>query len=271
MLGECLVRVRQKAPLIHCINNYVTANDVANLLLACGARPVMADDPAETAEITAISAGFCLNLGTLDSRKVPGMLESGKTANRLGIPAVLDPVGAGSSRLRTQTAHSLLESVRFAAIRGNISEIRTIAFGNGHTQGVDAAAADVSDKLDAAILSAKEQAKKLGTILAITGTVDLVTDGQRCFVIRNGRPEMSRITGTGCQLSALTAAFLAANPESPLQAAAAAVCTMGLAGELAAKRMKPEDGNIACRGYLIDAVYNMTGEMLEKGANFEIR
>lgn len=273
MLGEYLVRVQQNAPLIHCINNYVTANDVANLLLASGARPIMADDPDEAAEITAISDGLCLNLGTLDSRKIPSMLAAGKAAGRKGIPCVLDPVGAGSSRLRTQTAFSLLREVPFSVIRGNISEIRTLVSGSGHTRGVDADETDqVADgHWEQAVLFAKQAAKHLGAVLVVTGPTDLVTDGTRCFLIRNGCPEMGRITGTGCQLSALTAAFLAANPQSLLEAAAAAVCTMGLAGELAAARMRPEDGNIACRGYLIDAVYNMTGERLEKGANFEIR
>ena len=114
-------------------------------------------------------------------------------------------------------------------------------------------------------------ARSMGTILAATGGVDLVTDGVRCFVIHNGRPEMSRITGTGCQLSALTAAFLGANPERPLDAAAAAVCAMGLAGELGWARMGPLDGNIAYRGYLIDAIYHLSGETLEKGARYEVQ
>ncbi|MGI5894701.1 MAG: hydroxyethylthiazole kinase [Candidatus Merdivicinus sp.] len=273
MLGECLTRMRQCEPLIHCITNHVTINDVANVLLAGGARPIMADDPGETAEITAHCGGLTINIGTLDSRKVPGMLASGKIANQMGIPAVFDPVGAGASRLRTETALSLLHEIHFGAIRGNMSEIKTLAAENGHARGVDAGVEDAvtEENLGQVIPFLRNLAAQWQTILAVTGRMDLVSDAERCFIIRNGHPEMRKVTGTGCQLSALTAAFLAANPETPLEAVAAAVCTMGIAGEIGWKRMRPEDGNLTYRGYIIDAIYNMTAERLEKEANFEIQ
>lgn len=272
MLGECLDRVRQRAPLVHNITNYVTANDVANLLLACGARPIMADDPQEAAEITAHAAALHLNLGTFSSRTVPSMLAAGEEAGRLGHPIVLDPVGVGASTPRRRTAKALLEALPVTVIRGNLSELRALSHGFSTADGVDAAASDQVDPLhpEKAAERLKAMARSMGTILAATGAVDLVTDGARCFMIRNGRPEMSRITGTGCQLSALTAAFLGANPERPLEAAAAAVCAMGLAGELGWARMGPLDGNIAYRGYLIDAIYHLSGETLEKGARYEV-
>ena len=272
-LGLCLDRVRQRAPLVHNITNYVTANDVANLLLACGARPVMADDPRETAEIASHAAALHLNLGTFSAQRYEAMLAAGQAAGAAGRPIVLDPVGAGGSTLRRQSALALLQTFPVTVIRGNYSELRALAEDMTTTGGVDGARSDEADPLhpEKAAEHLKAMARSMETILAATGAVDLVTDGERCFIIRNGRGEMSRITGTGCQLSALTAAFLAANPDAPLEAAAAAVCAMGLAGERGWQRMGPLDGNIAYRGYLIDAVYHLSGEELEKGANYEVQ
>ena len=273
MLRECLENVRVKAPLIHCITNYVTVNDVANLLLACGASPIMADDEGEAEEITSLCGGLNLNIGTLNSRTIPSMLKAGKKANELARVTVLDPVGAGASRLRTQTALHLLREVKFTAIRANSSEIWTLAAGNGGTRGVDAALADAvtEENLEASIAFMKEAAARFGSVLAVTGAIDLVTDGGSCYVIRNGRPEMSRITGTGCQLSALLTAYLAANPGNSLEAAAAAVCAMGLAGEIGYQNRRPEEGDASYRNRIIDAVCLMDGETLEKGAKYEIR
>ena len=245
MFRNLFANVRAKSPLVHNITNYVTVNDCANIVLACGASPIMADDAAEVEDITSLCAGLNLNIGTLNSRTIPSMLLAGHTANRLGRPVVLDPVGAGASHLRTETALRLLREVKFTVIRGNISEIRTLAAGSGTTKGVDAD--------------------------AVTGAIDIVADGERAFCIRNGHPMMSAVTGTGCQLSALTAAFCAANPDKPLEAAAAAVCAMGLAGEAAHSRLSRLDGNATYRNYIIDAVYNMTPEQLEEGARYEMR
>jgi hydroxyethylthiazole kinase len=273
MFKTILENVQKKAPLIHNITNYVTVNDCANILLACGASPIMADDIQEVEEITSICSGLNINIGTLNGNTIPSMFAAGKKANLLRHPVVLDPVGVGASKLRTQTAHRLIEEVKFAAIRGNISEIKTLALGTGTTHGVDANIADaVNDEmLDDVVKFAKEFAKKTGAVIAITGAIDIVADQSRAYCIRNGHPTMSRITGTGCQLSALIAAYVTANPEQPLESAAAAVCTMGLCGELAYARMSPQDGNSAYRNYIIDAVYNLTGDALESGAKYELR
>lgn len=273
MLASCFEAVRQKCPLVHNITNYVTVNDCANILLACGASPIMADDEAEAAEITALCAGLNINIGTLNRRTIGSMLIAGLTANRLGHPAVLDPVGAGASRLRTETALRLLEEIRFSVIRGNMSEIKTLALGSGTTKGVDADLADsVSDgNLDEAVAFAKAFAAKTGAVVAITGAIDIVADGREAFCIRNGHPEMRLVTGTGCQLSAMTAAFIAANPERILPAAAAAVAAMGLAGEIAHARLTPQDGNSSYRNYIIDAVCRLTPQQLAEGAKYEIR
>ena len=273
MFQNMLENVRKKSPLIHNITNYVTVNDCANIVIACGASPIMADDKEEVAEITAICSGLNINIGTLNSRTIASMLIAGKRANELNHPVVLDPVGAGASKLRTETAMQLLEEVKFSVIRGNISEIKTLASGSGTTKGVDADVADkvTEENLDDVIAFAKAFAKKTGAVIAITGPIDIVTDDQRAYCIRNGHPMMSSITGTGCQLSAMTAAFVTANPEHPLEAAAAAVCAMGLAGEIAQSRLNPMDGNSSYRNYIIDAINNMTPEMLAEGANYEVR
>ena len=273
MFQTAFENVRKKCPLIHNITNYVTVNDCANMVLACGASPIMADDAAEVEDITTICGGLNINIGTLNSRTIESMLLAGKKANALGHPVVLDPVGAGASKLRTETACRLLREVHFTVIRGNISEIKTLASGAGTTKGVDADVADkvTEETLDSAVAFAKQFAAQMHTVVAITGAIDIVTDGKTAYCIRNGNAMMSSITGTGCQLSALTAAFVTANPEKPLEAAAAAVCAMGLAGEIAHKRLTPLDGNSTYRNYIIDAIYNMTPEQLEKGANYEVR
>ena len=273
MFQKMLENVRGKCPLIHNITNYVTVNDCANIVLACGASPIMSDDRNEVEEITTICGGLNINIGTLNERTIASMLLAGKRANSLHHPVVLDPVGAGASKLRTDTAKKLLEEVELTVIRGNISEIKTLASGSGTTKGVDADVADkVSDEnLDSAVAFAKAFAEKTGAVVAITGAIDIVADGKKAYCIRNGHPMMSSITGTGCQLSAMTAAFVTANPEQPLEAAAAAVCAMGLAGEIAHACLSAQDGNSTYRNYIIDAIYNMTGEQLEKGAKYEVR
>lgn len=272
-MKKCLENVRKNVPLVHNITNYVTVNDVANILLACGGSPIMSDEPEDVEDITSICGGLNINIGTLHKSSIEGMMRAGKRANELGHPVLLDPVGAGASKLRTETALHIMEEIKLTVIRGNISEIKTLVSGSGTTKGVDADVADAvtEDTLDDAVAFVKAFAKARGCIIAVTGAIDLVSDGDRCYVIRNGRPEMGKITGTGCQLSGMMTAYVTANPECPLEAAAAAVCVMGLAGEIGWSRMQEGDGNSTYRKRIIDAVYNMTGEDLEKGANYEVR
>ena len=273
MLGKYLKQVRTKAPLIHNITNYVTVNDVANVLLACGGSPIMSDEPADIIDITSICNGLNINIGTLNVRTIEAMYAAGEKSNELNHAVLLDPVGAGASKLRTDTALGLIEKIHFDVIRGNISEVKTLAAGSGTTKGVDADVADAvsEENLDEAVAFAKKFAEKSGSIVAITGAIDLVSDGEKCYVIRNGRPEMGRITGTGCQLSGLMTAYLVANPEQKLEAAAAAVGAMGLAGEIGWSYMQKGDGNSTYRNRIIDAIYNMTKEQLDEGAKYEVR
>lgn len=273
MLGICLDEVRRQGTLVHNITNYVTVNDVANMLLACGGSPIMSDEEKDVEDITSICNGLNINIGTLNRRTIEAMFLAGKKAKGLGHAVLLDPVGAGASRLRTETALKLMEDICFDVIRGNISEIKTLAYGSGSTKGVDADVADAvtEENLDGAVAFVKAFAAKTGCIAAVTGAIDLVSDGSDCYVIRNGRPEMGRITGTGCQLSGMMTAFVAANKGQELKAAAAAVCAMGLAGEIGWKHMQEGEGNATYRNRIIDAVYNMDGKTLEEGAKYEVR
>lgn len=272
MLKAILDNVRSKSPLIHNITNYVTVNDCANILLACGSSPIMADDVGEVEEITTICGGLNINIGTLNQRTIPAMHIAGNIANELGHPVVLDPVGVGASTLRTKTVMELIEHVKFTVIRGNISEIRALALGKGRTRGVDA---DISDtvtreNLSKVVIFAKEFAKKTGAVIVITGAIDIVANEQKAYCILNGHPMMSRITGTGCQLSALITAYVTANQETPLEATATAVCLMGVCGEKAYARLGKADGNATYRNYIIDSVYHLSGEELEEKAKIEI-
>ena len=250
MLGICLDSVRRTVPLVHNITNYVTVNDVANILLACGGSPIMSDEPEDVEDITSICGGLNINIGTLNQRSIQAMFRAGEKAASLGHVLLLDPVGAGASALRTNTAVELMEKLPFTVIRGNISEIKTLALGSGKTRGVDADVSDaVSDgNLNAAVAFVKDFARRSHAIVAVTGAIDLVSDADRCFVIRNGRPEMGKITGT-----------------------AAAVCAMGLAGEIGWSRMAQGDGNSTYRNRIIDAIYNMDGAALDKGAKYAVR
>lgn len=272
-LGACLTAVREKTPLIHNITNYVTVNDVANALLACGASPIMSDEPMDVHDITTICGGLNINIGTLNERSIEAMSIAGSRARSLNHVILLDPVGAGASTLRTNTAISLLRTARPDVIRGNISEIKTLALGSGTTKGVDADAADTvtEENLDAMVEFVKSFAAKNNAVIAITGAIDLVSDANTCYVIRNGRPEMSKITGTGCQLSGIATAYAVANPDHKVDAVAAAVCLMGLAGEIGWERMQEGDGNSTYRNRIIDAIFNMDAKTLEAGAKYEIR
>ena len=265
MLSEIIERNRSTSPLVHCISNYVTANDCVNLLLASGASGIMADDADEVEEITAMCQALVINLGTPNPRRLDAMLKAGKAANRLGHPVVFDPVGVGGSTLRRKAARQLLESVRFSVIRGNASEIRTLVDGSAAHRGVDA---DTGCK-DTTVL-AQQLARSSGAVVVLTGAVDIVTDGQRTYLAKNGHPMMRSVTGAGCQLSALIGAYAAASPEKPLDSTLAAVCAMGLCGELAHSRMTQLDGNASYRNYIIDAMFRLDGTALEEGANYEI-
>lgn len=275
MNKNIIKNVRETVPLVHNITNYVTVNDVANILLACGGSPIMADDVGEVVEITSICGGLNINIGTLNARTIESMILAGKRANELGHVTVLDPVGAGASKLRTETALHLLEEIRFSVIRGNVSELKTLWGGEGKTKGVDADIADcvTEENLDDMVQFAKQLSKKTGAVIAMTGAIDIVADENKAYAIRNGNALMSKITGTGCMLSGVVTAYCVANPDNLLEAASAAVAAMGLSGETGYERLKKTEfgGTSSYRTYIIDAMSNMNDSILEGGIKIEAR
>lgn len=264
-LSEALGNVRRSTPLVHCITNYVTVNDCANGLLAIGASPIMSDEPQDVADIQRICGGLVLNIGTLNERSIEGMRIAAATAGECGHPIVLDPVGAGASALRTQTAGMLLDSFDVAVVRGNMSEIKALAGAASCTRGVDASPQDAvtEEGLAQAAAFARDFAARTGAVVAITGAIDVVADAARAFAVRNGTSLMGKMTGAGCVLTCVVGAFATANPGDGLTAAVAAVAAMGSAGEMAAARMQPVDGNGSFRTYLLDALTNINGEALQ--------
>ena len=268
VFGEALGNVRAITPLVHCITNYVTVNDCANALLACGGSPIMSDEPNDVSDITTICGGLVLNIGTLNERTIQGMRIAGARASELGHPIVLDPVGAGASALRTATAGELLDTCGISVIRGNMSEVKALAGAAAATRGVDVNPDDIvtDENLAKSAAFACDLSEKTGAIVAITGAIDIVADARRAYAVHNGVPLMGRITGAGCMLTCVVAAYAVANPETMVEAVAAAVAYEGLAGQIAAARMGAADGNGSFRTYLLDAMYNMDSDALEAGA-----
>lgn len=248
--------VREKKPLVHNITNYVVMNTTANALLAMGASPVMAHAAGEVEEMVAIAGALVLNIGTLDDQWVAAMVRAAAKAGSLNKPIVLDPVGAGATTLRTEAARSLIAEATPSVIRGNASEVLALGRGAAGTKGVDAV-----HKVAEAQEAACAIADHLGTVLAITGPVDLVTDGKRIVWVENGHAMMGMVTGTGCTATALVGAFLAVD-DDPLRAAATALAFYGLAGEVASASAAAP-GSYAVS--LIDALFTVSPEKLQAG------
>ena len=269
--GKQLSLVRERAPLVQCITNFVTVNDCANIILAAGGSPSMADDVREAAEAVRGSAALVCNLGAIAA--VDAMVSAGKTANELGKPVVLDPVAAGNTALRRQESGRLLAGVKFAAIRGNASEIRALARGELTGSGVDVSGEDaVTDAtLPRTVETARLLAKQTGAVVAVSGPIDVVTDGGQTILLRNGCATMARITGSGYMLTSLLGAFCGADPGHPFEAACAAIAAMGVAGDLAEeRRLRNGTGNATFRTDLIDAVFNLTEEQLNGRVRYEV-
>lgn len=277
-------QVRGAKPVIHCITNYVTANDVANILLAAGASPIMADGKGEAEEISRLSQGLVLNLGTLKETAVEAMLIAGRTAVRLGHPVVLDPVGAGAAAFRRETALEILRRVPCSVIRGNASEIRALARGYqldgkdpaaGGSRGVDASEQEAltAENQDDTVSVVQALARQTGAVIVMTGEKDLVADGKTACLVKNGHPMMSGITGSGCMLDGILAAFLAAKPakESMLRQAALAAAAYGICGQLAYERtVRLGGGTGSFRMYLMDAMSMLTDEDIRRMADIEV-
>ncbi|SDZ11945.1 hydroxyethylthiazole kinase [Tindallia californiensis] len=232
---QMMMEATRKKPLIHHITNYVTANDSANTVLAFGGSPVMADEPEEVEEMTSMASALVLNMGTLNKRSIKAMFLAGKKANEQGIPVVLDPVGAGATSLRNETARELLKQINFSFIRGNASEILAITGMESNTRGVDSEERKVSDMQEiAGFLS-----DKYGTTIGVTGKVDLVMGENQIFELSNGSAELVKVTGTGCMTTSLIALYLGAGSK-PVESGILGISIMAIAGELAAENGSQE-------------------------------
>jgi hydroxyethylthiazole kinase len=231
--GQTLRELRERKPLVHQITNYVVMNETANATLALGALPVMAHAREEVEEMVALAGALVLNIGTLSSHWVEGMLLAGKAANEHGIPVVLDPVGAGATRYRTETARRILDEVKVAVLRGNQGEVATLVGIEAEVRGVES----IGTGSEPAEL-ARTAARNLGLVAAVTGPVDDVSDGDQVLAVANGHELLAAVTGTGCMSSAITGCFLAVARDRPLEAAAAALAAFGVAGEDAARDAK---------------------------------
>ena len=267
---KVLTAVRTKKPLVQCITNFVTVNDCANIILASGGSPTMACHPQEVEEAVRSVQALVCNMGAIE--RVESMILAGKEANRLEKPVILDPVGAGGTQLRRDAVKQLLEEVHFTVIRGNASEIRYLAGQQTIGSGVDVSDMDeiTEQNLDAAVAMAADLASKLDTVIAISGKIDVISNGRESWVLRNGCATMARITGSGCMLTSLIGACCGAYEDSFL-ATCAAMAAMGISGEIAeAKRLRYGTGNATFRNDLIDAVFNLTEEQLKEGVHYEV-
>lgn len=260
-IAELLLNVKTKKPLVHHITNYVTVGDCANICLAIGGSPIMADEIEEVNDITSISSCLILNIGTLNKRTVESMVTAGLKANACRIPVILDPVGAGASKFRNETLDLLLKKIKFAVIRGNLSEIRYLLEGSANTKGVDVSPEDMSQNIS---LIANRCAEKLNCVIAITGKTDVVSDGQRVLCIDNGHELLSSITGTGCMCTSLIGTFSGANSDILLSATAGILC-MGIAGEIAYE-VASNQGLGSFRISIMDEISRLNEQTLTKGA-----
>jgi hydroxyethylthiazole kinase len=227
--GTTLRTIRKTRPLVHQITNYVVMNETANATLALGALPVMAHAREEVEEMVALAGALVINIGTLSAPWVESMLAAGKAASARGMPVVLDPVGAGATRLRTETARRILDEVDVTVLRGNAGEIATLVGVEAEVRGVESIGSGASP---AEI--AREAARRFDCVASVTGAVDHVSDGDDAVAVENGHELLAAVTGMGCMASALTGCFLAGKPTEPIAAAAEALAAFGVAAEDAA-------------------------------------
>lgn len=253
-----LSEVKEKSPLIHHITNYVTVNDCANIVLALGGSPVMADELDEVAEMVGFASALVLNIGTLNSRTIASMLLAGRRAKELGVPVILDPVGVGATMLRTNTAEKLIRELKPEVIRGNMSEIKVLAGLDVAIKGVDSLADEQGSSL-----IAKKLATELGCVIAITGKTDVVSDGRQVCLLENGHRILADVTGTGCMTTSLVGTYCGVTNDY-FTATVAGIISMGLAGEIAQASLRHGEGIGTFRVRLLDSIYNLTPEILAK-------
>lgn len=257
------IKLKEECPLIHCITNPISINDCANIVLAAGAKPIMAEHPDEVAEITAVSNALAVNLGNITDARMKSMMISGMTAKARGINVVIDIVGTACSRMRLEYAKDYIEKVKPQIVKGNISELKALKCMANNACGIDVGAEDAAMDLEQIILFLKELALEYNTIIMASGKVDYITDGKEVYAVYNGSPRMAQVTGTGCMLNVLTASFMAVC--EPLQAAVSAAVVLGVCGELADNSQGIGSYHIG----LLDSVSELTNEQIVEKARVE--
>lgn len=267
-------KLREESPLTHCITNVVTVRDCANAVLAVGGSPIMANAPEEAEEIVSIANSLVINIGTLTEEQIETMKKSAKQATKMEKPFVLDPVGIGISKIRNETPIDIIKESKPAIIRGNLSEIKAIAMFYGildectTAKGVDVADTDIisEDTLEINAQIVKNIAEKLDTTIAVSGPIDIVSNGKEVYALKNGNPMMANITGTGCMLGCIMGAYAAI--DDSLLAAITATTVMSIAGEIAAKTATDNNQGTGSFGtYLIDELSKMNPETFKEYAN----
>jgi hydroxyethylthiazole kinase len=255
-----LKTIRDTKPLVHHITNWVTIYDCANMTRAFGALPVMAHDPEEAADMTGIASALVLNIGTLTKELIDAMIISATAANEKNIPVVLDAVGVGATKFRDDMAAKILDSVRIDIIKGNYSEIAKLAGENAQTRGVEAMSIEADPRK-----VAKEFAASRSCVVVMTGAEDIISDGQKTYVVKNGHESMGLIVGTGCMAASVIGSFAAVN-EDYCDAAKDALCYFGIAGELASVN-SVGPGTFKMNFY--DEVFNLSDEKAQSMVNVE--
>lgn len=263
-----LENTRKIKPIVHHITNYVTVNDCANVTLAIGASPIMADSIEEVEEITSISNSLLINIGTINERLYKSMLKSGKKANEKNIPVILDPVGVGASSFRKKITLDILKNVKVSIIKGNASEIAFIGNISSKNQGVDSDPTLDNQSLDTLIDIAKTTANITDCIIAMTGKTDIITDGKKTYLIKNGIEELGLVTGTGCMTASIVSSLAAANKTSLLEAAALGVLIMALSGEISLDSLRCRGlGEFRCE--LINTIGNINYNIINNNKDVE--
>ncbi len=260
--GSLLTRIRSKKPVVHSITNYVVMNSTANVLLAMGASPIMAHALEEMEDLSHISDALVINIGTLSLGWIESMHKACQTFRELSKPIVLDPVGAGATQLRTDTARELISLYTPTVVRGNASEILSLSLHEGSTRGVD-----TIHGVDDAIAQARAVAEETGCVIAVTGERDYLTDGTRSVFVSGGDPMMQHVTGTGCAASVIVAAFVAVG-EDPLLAAASALAFFGLAAQ---KAIKKSQGPGSFWMHTLDALHGIEPAELDAEARIDVQ
>ncbi len=261
-----LQKVRECKPIVHHMTNYVTVNDCANIVLALGGSPIMADEKKELHDIGKLSNALVLNIGTINDSLLEGMKIAAVNASERKIPIILDPVGAGASTYRTAAVDQLLSSINPTVIRGNLSEIKSVAHLSSHTSGVDSSPVDEAQGISHAIEVAKQVAQDLNCVVAVSGKSDIITDGKQVVLVENGDVMLTRITGTGCMSTSMIATLCAIS-SSPFLASIVATAAMGIAGERASEKR----GMGTFHSELFNIIGSFDGKELEKWGALNVR